>query len=125
MFVLFLFLAVSESPPTNFIQQPTAGSPELQGNTKVLLCEASGLPVPVYRWKKDKKFMTQTNITDTSIKIMNIRRSDAGEYQSLASNTQGAILSNRVFLKVACKYTYLSSVLLLLLLLLLILFLLS
>ena len=93
-------------PPIVFTQQPQAGSPEIQGNTKVLLCQATGFPPPVYRWKKDGNFITDTNITDTSLKISNIERSDDGEYQCIASNNPGAILSNKVHVRVACEYSY-------------------
>lgn len=86
-----------------FTNQPRSGSPEVQGNTKVLLCYANGLPTPVYRWKKDGRYMTSSNVTDTSLKIQNIQRSDSGEYQCVASNAHGAILSNRVKVHVACK----------------------
>ena len=87
-----------------FTQQPQSGSIEVQGNTKVLLCYANGIPPPVYRWKKDGRYNTPGNVTETSLKIQNIQRSEAGEYQCLASNTHGAILSNRVRVHIACKY---------------------
>ena len=88
-----------------FTQQPQGGSPEVQGNTKVLLCAANGLPRTVYSWTMNKQALQEyTNITDTSLKIQNIQRTDAGEYQCTASNQHGAILSNRVTVHVACEY---------------------
>ena len=98
---------VSGFPPTVFVQQPQAGSPEITGNTKVLLCQATGMPTPVYLWKKDGELLTEGNITETSYKIHNIQRSDDGEYQCIASNDAGAIMSRRVHVRVACKlYLY-------------------
>ena len=91
-------------PPTVFMQQPQAGIPEIKGNIKVLLCHASGTPAPVYRWVKDEEFLTETNITERSLKIQDIKGSDAGEYQCIASNNYGALLSSRVRVHVACKY---------------------
>ena len=87
-----------------FIDQPKAGSPELQGNAKVLLCQANGMPEPVYRWKKDGHYMTSHNVTETTLRIQGIQRSDAGEYQCMASNVHGAILSNTARIRVACEY---------------------
>ncbi|ELU08080.1 hypothetical protein CAPTEDRAFT_199239 [Capitella teleta] len=95
----------TELPPKMFTQQPQAGSAQLRGNTKVLLCFASGTPSPVYRWKKDGVYMTSENLTDSALRIQNIQRPDAGYYQCVASNTHGAILSNEVFVRVACEYT--------------------
>jgi hypothetical protein len=90
--------------PPQFTQQPQSGSAEVQGNTKVLLCHARGNPTPVYRWNKDGVFINENNTTDTSLKIQNIQRKDAGEYQCVASNTLGAILSDKVHVHVACKF---------------------
>ena len=98
----FLF---SDQPPYMFTQQPQGGSPEVQGNTKVLLCAANGLPRPRYSWTMNEQALTEyTNISETSLKIQNIQRGDAGEYQCTASNPHGAVLSNRVQVHVACEY---------------------
>ena len=86
-----------------FLQQPQAGIPEIKGNTKVLLCSATGTPAAVYRWLKDGEFTTETNITEQSLKLQDIKKTDAGQYQCIASNTAGAILSNKVDVTVACK----------------------
>ena len=97
-------LLLPEAPPTMFRNQPRAGNPEMQGNAKVLLCNANGSPVPVYRWLKDGRWITPNNVTETTLKLINIARTDAGEYQCVAANKHGAIRSNRVQLGVACKY---------------------
>ncbi|KAI0210962.1 Protein sidekick [Lamellibrachia satsuma] len=107
-FTLILFNILScaftqtfEFPPTTFTQQPLAGSPEVQNNTKVLLCLASGLPKPVYRWQKDGTFTTSSNTTANSLRIAKVQLKDAGMYQCVASNAHGALLSNRVYIHVA------------------------
>jgi len=97
-------IVISDFPPTTFTQQPQAGSPEVQNNTKVLLCLANGLPSPVYRWRKDGKFTTSTNTSANSLRIPKVQLTDAGEYQCVASNAHGALLSNAVHVHVACEY---------------------
>lgn len=93
-------------PPRAFYQQPHSGTPEVQGNTKVLLCAVEAHPPAVYRWRKDGRFIQEANQTDTSFKIKNIGRSDAGEYQCVASNEYGSAFSNKVNILVACKYPF-------------------
>ena len=94
---------VSDFPPTTFTKQPQGGSPEVQNNMKVLLCFANGLPPPVYRWLKDGRFTSSANTSANSLQIPKVQLSDAGEYQCVASNAHGAILSNRVYIHVSCK----------------------
>ena len=90
--------------PYEFLQPVSPGSAQIQGNTKVLLCQVSGRPPPVYRWKKDGVYVTADNGTNPAFKIEKIKQSDAGLYQCVASNQYGAILSNSAHLRVACKY---------------------
>ncbi len=87
-----------------FYQQPLAGSAKAIGSLKLLQCYANGDPQPVYQWLKDDQPMAPINSTETTKKIQNIQRSDAGEYQCIAINPHGAILSDKVFVHVACKY---------------------
>ena len=86
-----------------FYQEPQTGSPKGIGSLKLLQCYANGDPSPYYRWLKDDEFSTK-NITDTTLRIDNIQRSHAGNYQCLAINAHGALLSDRVFIYVACEY---------------------
>lgn len=90
-------------PPTDFYEQPAGGQPEQLSNDKVLVCHADGIPQPVYRWKKDGRFMDERNSTSTSLKVEDLDRSDAGEYQCVASNAYGALLSNTAHVRVACE----------------------
>ena len=105
----FTFLDISQLcffadfPPSVFTQQPQGGSTVLIDNSKVLLCIANGFPTPVYRWKKDGVFVSEQNSTETTWVIQRLKESDAGEYQCMAANPHGAILSDRVWINVACK----------------------
>jgi len=87
-----------------FYQEPLTGSPKAIGSLKLLQCYANGDPSPYYRWLKDEKYITG-NTTDTTLRIDNIQRSDAGHYQCMAINSHGALLSNQVYIHIACKYS--------------------
>ena len=86
-----------------FYQEPLAGSAKAIGSLKLLQCYANGDPSPYYSWLKDGNYI-KTNTTDTTLRIENIQRSDAGNYQCMAINSHGALLSNQVYVHVACKY---------------------
>ena len=100
--MLPLHFTFVDYPPSVFTQQPQGGSTVLKDNSKVLLCIANGFPQPVYRWKKDGAFVSQANSTSTTWVIDKLKESDAGEYQCMAANPHGAILSDRVRINVAC-----------------------
>ena len=105
----FLRIFILESPPTQFTEQPRAGSADVLGYTKVLLCSADGVPAPVYRWRKNGLYIPSTSggagsAADTTLKIRNIQRTDAGVYQCVAANAFGSLLSNSAVLQVACKW---------------------
>lgn len=100
---LVCFLSIG-APPRHFTSQPQAGTPEVLGNTKVLVCSADGTPDPSYRWMRDGRLMSAPkSATDAALKIRNIKQSDAGKYQCVATNAHGALLSSPAFVHVACK----------------------
>lgn len=101
---------LSESPPTSFIRQPYSRSASIDspGNRKVLHCQASGSPSPVYQWMKDGWPLSATNTSDIAFVIPRIRRSDAGNYQCVASNRHGSLLSVAAQVNVACESHLLS-----------------
>lgn len=92
-----------ESPPTSFVQQPRSTSIDISGNVKVLHCQATGSPSPVYQWMKDGRPLSPTNTSAIAWVIPNIQHSDAGDYQCIASNPHGSLLSTATQVKVACK----------------------
>ncbi|XP_074649167.1 protein sidekick-2-like [Tubulanus polymorphus] len=87
-------------PPTKFDIQPIGSDAEPPGNTKIMFCQASAFPSPTYRWIKNGQFITEPE-SSGSLRLFTISRSDEGEYQCLANNTYGAILSLKATLKVA------------------------
>lgn len=101
------FLSSSSSsdigaPPRHFTSQPQAGTPEVLGKTKVLVCSADGTPDPSYRWMRDGRLMSAPkSASDAALKIRNIKQSDAGKYQCVATNAHGALLSGPAFVHVA------------------------
>jgi len=70
----------------------------------VLHCQAAGSPSPVYQWLKDGQSLSSTNTSDIAYVIASVERSDAGDYQCIASNQHGSLLSIAAPVKVACEF---------------------
>lgn len=64
----------------------------------------------MYQWLKDGRALSPTNTSDIAWVIPHIQRSDAGDYQCIASNPYGSLLSSAAQVKVACKSYLYSSV---------------
>ena len=94
---------MSESPPTSFFQQPLSASIDISNNRKVLHCEATGSPSPVYQWIKNGQPLSSTNTSDIALVIPRIQQSDTGDYRCIASNSHGSLLSRAARVNVACK----------------------
>lgn len=69
-------------------------------------CTASGTPTVSYKWMKDGRFVTKHNSANGGVYLISQadRFNDVGEYQCIAENSLGAVLSNKARLTVACKY---------------------
>ncbi|CAG7684684.1 unnamed protein product, partial [Allacma fusca] len=84
-----------------FITQPSAaGSIVSEGRTKILQCQALGIPQPMYKWLKDGQPLGDFSV-DHFYKIQSSTRSDAGDYQCIARNDAGAIYSDKITVTVA------------------------
>jgi len=94
---------LSELPPTSFVQQPRSAGIEISGNVKVLHCQATGSPSPVYQWMRDGHPLSPTNTSEIALVISRIERSDAGNYRCIASNRHGSLLSSAARINVACE----------------------
>ncbi|XP_013386811.1 protein sidekick-2 isoform X2 [Lingula anatina] len=100
-----IYSGYAQSPPSRFLSSNQQESTEWVGNNKLLMCQATGDPPPLYSWLKNGQFIYR-NISRTSIRLTNIQVADAGEYQCLASNPHGAILSSKVQIHVAYLGTF-------------------
>lgn len=61
-------------------------------------------PVPVYKWLKNGRELTDFS-PEQYYKIESVRREDAGSYQCVAKNDVGSVLSQKIDVTVACKWT--------------------
>uniref|UniRef100_A0A915KEW4 Ig-like domain-containing protein n=1 Tax=Romanomermis culicivorax TaxID=13658 RepID=A0A915KEW4_ROMCU len=74
------------------------GNPLAKLNQSVTLeCPASGYPVPIIKWYRDRKLIHRTDdryvlsSNNQTIKLMNVQSADAGIYSCLAENKAGKI----------------------------------
>jgi hypothetical protein len=82
----------------------------IEGNNAFISCNATGIPVPDVRWQKDGTNLTLpshvTQTTNSGVSILNItgvKRTDAGSYVCIASNSKGTMHSTAGILTVNCK----------------------
>ena len=79
-------------------------------------CDAAGNPAPTYQWKVQRgeveifiNPLTQTRYTVTNGSLTIHDPEDAqdnGNFQCIAANTYGSVLSNKVQLSFGCVYHY-------------------
>lgn len=82
-------------------------STALVGSSVVLRCEVAGEPEPEVRWRRGNGMPPATPrahlLADRSLRIANVRLSDAGLYVCEADNPAGAVSASAT-LHVVCKY---------------------
>ena len=76
----------------------------------VLSCDADGKPDPTLSWTRNGSPIRTSGNSSISISqdnkqltITNVRRTESGEYQCVASNSLGSASSNAALLDVQCK----------------------
>ncbi|KAG1663046.1 Protein sidekick [Nymphon striatum] len=100
LFSQFL-LGQSTSPP-RFLREPSKSNEFVsEGETIVLQCSALGVPQPEYMWLKNGEDIFEHYRSDGFFRLPNSEKSDAGEYQCLAKNSVGAIISRKVDIEIA------------------------
>ncbi len=62
-----------------------------------------GYPQPEYRWLKDAAFLSGSFSPENFYRIPSVGREDAGDYQCMARNSVGTIVSEKIPVKVACE----------------------
>lgn len=95
--------AINESDaPSGFpriISPPVATQTVEAGDVAMIACEATGDPQPDYQWLHESAPLDIGGLNDKyslvggNLKIMNASKTDRGEYQCIAKNTKGTVLS--------------------------------
>ena len=80
----------------------------------IFSCNATGNPVPTISWTRNGSPVNKTinsrikfSEDKKQLKIMDVYRTDSGEYRCVASNSFGNDSSNAATLDVQCKYSLL------------------
>ena len=73
--------------------------------------DANGIPEPRFSWAKDGSAITVNDRISLSadnkeLCIINVNRTDSGEYRCVAANSVGTVKSNAATLTVHCKKTF-------------------
>ena len=98
--------SAAELQAPRFITLPSAsGSVVAEGRTKILQCQALGFPQPQYRWLKDGDYISGFS-SEHFYKIQSVVKEDQGNYQCIARNSVGSIISELIPLSVAYMTTF-------------------
>uniref|UniRef100_T1JF76 Protein sidekick n=1 Tax=Strigamia maritima TaxID=126957 RepID=T1JF76_STRMM len=103
VFFTYLCLEVSGETvhPPQFLNEPSSsGDLVNEGQSKILQCQATGVPPAEYTWMKDGDLITNRS-SDTFYGLKQAKRDDAGDYRCIAMNPAGALLSDKLQLHVA------------------------
>ena len=87
-----------------FTLQPFDVGPLFSGSRGILQCTASGTPTVNYKWMKNGHFITKSpNSANGGVYLISQadRFNDVGNYQCVAENKLGSVLSNSASLTVA------------------------
>ena len=73
--------------------------------------DANGIPEPTFSWTKDGSAITANDRISLSgdnkeLSIINVNRTDSGEYRCVAANSVGTVNSNAFTLTIHCKKTF-------------------
>ena len=83
------------------------------GKQGLLTCLVSGSPAPkVTNWLKDNKpvnFNVNFLLASGTLRIDKTTKDDSGDYQCVASNANGSVMSGKRKVIVACKFLKINS----------------
>ena len=79
-----------------------------EGQNVTLYCNATGNPAPTISWYTDgypinNSFSTNLSPSHEQLTIMNVKRTDSGDYTCRAKNRVGTDTSNASTINVRCK----------------------
>ena len=85
-----------------------------EGTAVKISCIVNGQPTPTVSWTMNGSPLNTSGNSriflrndDKQLNIMNLNRTDSGEYRCVARNSRGNISSNASVLSVQCKKTFL------------------
>ncbi|XP_076339933.1 protein sidekick-like isoform X2 [Tachypleus tridentatus] len=93
-------LSGRQSAPRFVLQSSPGDGVVIAGLSKIFHCHAVGFPPPEYLWLKNGIPLGNVS-SDPFLRISSVTREDAGNYQCIAQNTAGAIISKCLPLTVA------------------------
>ncbi|XP_049325450.1 B-cell receptor CD22-like [Astyanax mexicanus] len=94
-------------PPKSVSVSISPSGKIVEGSSVTLTCSSDGNPpVQKYTWFKKVDKDVQQKWTGQIYSIKNIRSADSGEYQCMATNTQGSRSSEYKSLTVLCKFLF-------------------
>ena len=96
------FTTHPNNPPTLILRE---------GVRTTFSSDANGIPEPTFSWTKDGSAITANDRISLSadnkeLSIINVNRTDSGEYRCVAANSVGTVNSNASTLTVHCKKTF-------------------
>ena len=107
---LYCLLIITDLDQPNITSMDTR---PVEGTTVNLSCDSSGEPRPTISWKMNESPLdtggnSRISFTDDNkhLTIVNVSRTDSGEYQCVANNSLGNVSSNESTLSVQCKKTF-------------------
>ena len=84
-----------------------------EGTAVKISCIVDGQPTPTVSWTMNGSPLNTSGNSriflrngDKQLNIMNLNRTDSGEYRYVAQNSRGNIFSNASVLSVRCKKTF-------------------
>lgn len=87
-----------------------------EGTAVKISCVVDGKPTPTVSWTMNGSPLNTSGNSriflrngDKQLNIMNLNRTDSGEYRCVAQNSRGNISSNASVLSVQCKKTFFST----------------
>ena len=110
--IFHLCMSSLHSAVTPSIEQDPKASQIKEGENLTLFCNASGSSLRI-SWEKNGSDVNSSEDSrillsreNVQLTIVNVRKTDRGAYQCVASNEVGVATSNAAIVNVQCEYNY-------------------